>query len=87
LEDTDVTSATQPAYRAYTVVKREGQDDYWLAIGAAFKHGDGDGYNLVLQALPIDGRVILRVPKDDDPPADPPRRERQRDDRRGRRPS
>jgi hypothetical protein len=55
----------QPAYRAYTVVKREGQDDFWLAIGAAFMHQDGDGYNIVLQALPIDGRVVLRLPKDD----------------------
>lgn len=58
-------SATQPAYRAYTVVKREGQDDFWLAIGAAFMHQDGDGYNIVLQALPIDGKVVLRLPKDD----------------------
>jgi hypothetical protein len=56
----------QPRYRAYTVVKREGQDDFWLPIGAAFPHQDGDGYNIVLQALPIDGRVVLRVPKDED---------------------
>ncbi|MGB6534380.1 MAG: hypothetical protein WBF58_00280 [Xanthobacteraceae bacterium] len=55
----------QPAYRAYTVVKREGQDDFWLAIGAAFMHQDGDGYNLVLQALPIDGKVVLRLPKEE----------------------
>ena len=53
----------QPAYRAYTVVKREGQDDFWLAIGAAFMHQDGDGYNIVLQALPIDGKIVLRLPK------------------------
>ena len=31
-------------------------------------HQDGAGYNIVLQALPIDGRVVLRVPKDDDAP-------------------
>ncbi len=55
----------QPAYRAFTVVKREGQDDFWLAIGAAFMHQDGDGYNIVLQALPIDGKIVLRLPKDD----------------------
>jgi len=55
----------QVAYRAYTVIKREGADDFWLPIGAAFMHGDGDGYNIVLQALPIDGRIVLRLPKDD----------------------
>ncbi len=60
----------QPSYRAYTVVKREGQDDFWLSIGAAFMHQDGDGYNIVLQALPIDGRIVLRVPKGDEQPTE-----------------
>ena len=40
-----MASGQQPAYRAYTVVKREGAEDFWLAIGAAFMHQDGDGYN------------------------------------------
>jgi hypothetical protein len=63
--------AAQPDYRAYTIVKREGQDDFWLAIGAAFAHQSGDGFNVILQALPIpntDGqcKIVLRAPKDDD---------------------
>ncbi len=62
----------QPAYRAYTVIKRgEGQDDFWLAIGAAFPHQSGDGFNVVLQALPIAGadgqcKIVLRPPRSDD---------------------
>jgi hypothetical protein len=55
----------QPDFRAYTVVKREGAEDWWCPIGAAFMHQDGDGYNIVLQALPIDGKIVLRLPKDD----------------------
>ena len=59
-------------------IKRDGQDDFWLAIGAAFPHQIGDGFNVVLQALPIpngDGqcKIVLRPPKADDdqqPPAD-----------------
>lgn len=58
-------AAQQPSFRAYTVIKREGQDDFRLAIGAAFMHQNGDGYNVVLQALPIDGKIVLRQPKDD----------------------
>jgi hypothetical protein len=59
----------QAAYRAFTVVKREGQDDFWLPIGAAFAHEKGDGFNVILQALPIsagDGtcKIVLRPPKD-----------------------
>jgi hypothetical protein len=52
-----MATAQQPAYRAFTVVKREGQDDFWLAIGAAFPHQSGDGFNVVLQALPIPNGV------------------------------
>ena len=57
------------AYRAYTVVKRENADDFWLAIGAAFKNSD-DSYNVILQALPIpngDGvcKIVLRPPRDE----------------------
>jgi hypothetical protein len=66
-----MATAQQPAYRAFTVVKREGQDDFWLAIGAAFPHQSGDGFNVVLQALPIpngDGqcKIVLRPPKEGD---------------------
>jgi hypothetical protein len=64
----------QPAYRAYTVVKREGAEDFWLAIGAAFMHQDGDGYNIVLQALPIDGKVVLRLPKGEEQTSETPPR-------------
>lgn len=63
-------SSAQPKYRAYTIVKREGQDDFWLPIGAAFAHQSGDGLNVILQALPIDGKIVLRPPKGDDKPDD-----------------
>jgi len=53
----------QPSFTAYTVVKREGQDDFWLNIGAAWMHQDGEGFNVILQALPIDGKIVLRPPK------------------------
>lgn len=61
----------KPMLRAYTVVKREGQDDYWLPIGAAFPHQSGEGFNVILQALPIqnsDGqcKIVLRPPKGDE---------------------
>jgi hypothetical protein len=73
--------------QAYTVVKREGQDDFWLNIGAAFMHQDGDGYNIMLQALPINGKIVLRPPKaQTEEPAQPPARENpRRDNNRDRR--
>jgi len=67
-----MANSQQPAYRAYTVIERgEGQDAFWLPIGAAFRHQSGDGLNVILQALPVgtgDGtcKIVLRPPKDED---------------------
>jgi hypothetical protein len=55
-----------PTHRAYSVIKREGQDDFWLNLGLAFPHKDGNGFNIVLQAFPLDGKVVLREIADDD---------------------
>jgi hypothetical protein len=69
---TPKSSSSAPDYRAFTVVKREGKDksDYWLDIGAAFAHEDGEGFNVLLHALPIDGKIVLRTIKDnEDKPA------------------
>jgi hypothetical protein len=53
-----------PTHRAYTVIKREGKEDYWLNLGVAFRHEDGEGFNLLLQALPFDGKLVLRTYKE-----------------------
>ena len=39
----------QATHRAYSVIKREGKDDYWLNLGLAFPHKDGKGFNIMLQ--------------------------------------
>jgi hypothetical protein len=82
-----MSATTQPAFRAFTVIKREGQDDFWLPIGAAFPHQSGDGYNVILQALPIpngDGqcKIVLRPPRDQDDSASQPARGTPRRDAR-----
>jgi hypothetical protein len=50
----------QPTHRAYSVIRREGQDDFWLNLGLVFDHKDGKGFNIVLQALPLDGKIVCR---------------------------
>jgi hypothetical protein len=65
----------QPTHRAYSVIRREGQDDYWLNIGLVFPHKDGSGFNLILQAFPLDGKIVVReiTAEDADETAPPPR--------------
>jgi hypothetical protein len=34
---------------------------YWIRIGAAWAHKDGNGFNIQLETAPLDGRISLRV--------------------------
>jgi hypothetical protein len=36
-----MTKSSEMTHRAYLVIKRAGQEDYWLPIGAAFEHARG----------------------------------------------
>lgn len=50
-----------PDYIAYTVRDRgQDKDAAWNRVGAAWSHRDGKGYDLQLDATPVDGRVTLR---------------------------
>ena len=50
----------QPMFRAYTIIDRKNGDPFWLNIGVAFIHRDTKGLNIMLQALPLDGKLVLR---------------------------
>jgi hypothetical protein len=52
------SEAKQPTHRAYSVIRREGQDDFWLNLGLVFPHKDGGGFNIMLQAFPLDGKIV-----------------------------
>lgn len=63
----------QPTHRAYSVIKREGQDDYWLNLGLVFPHKDGGGFNIMLQAFPLDGKIVIReITAEDEAEEQPP---------------
>jgi hypothetical protein len=48
-----------PTHGVYVV---QGEDDnaHWLKIGAAWLHGDGKGANLILEALPLSNKIVVR---------------------------
>jgi len=64
----------RPSHRAYVVEDRDGehteQSGFWTRIGSAWPHKDGKGLNIVLSALPVNGRVVLREYTDEDAKAD-----------------
>ena len=58
------TTSKSPSFIAYQVRDRDGQDSFWTRIGAAFAHKDGKGYTIQVEAVPLDGRITLRVPSE-----------------------
>ena len=53
-------SKKHPSHIAYQV--RDGEkDSYWTRIGVAWATKDGKGYTIQLNAVPLDGKIVLRV--------------------------
>ena len=49
----------QPSHIAYTVQQGKDDQSHWQKIGAAWAT-KGDGLNLKLTSIPLDGNVVLR---------------------------
>lgn len=48
-----------PTHRVYAV-KGNGENSRWTRIGAAWANRDGKGFSVLLDAAPLQGRVVLR---------------------------
>ena len=63
----NTAASKSPSHVAYHVRDREGKTSFWTRIGSAWAHADGKGFNVLLEVVPLDGRVTLRIasePKD-----------------------
>ena len=63
----DTYMANPPTYIAYhvkdTTAGEHGEKrGVWTRVGAAWPNKDGKGFNVVLDVVPLDGRLILREP-------------------------
>lgn len=59
----ETPASKSPSHIAYQV--RDGKDKgFFTRIGAAWPHRDGNGFNIQLEAVPLDGRITLRVASD-----------------------
>lgn len=55
--------AIQPSHTVYTVEGNDADKRIWTKIGAAWLHGDGQGFNVSLVSVPLNGRIVLRTRK------------------------
>lgn len=51
----------KPTHHAYQVRDTAAGSAFWNRIGAAWANADGQGFNIQLESVPIDGRITLRV--------------------------
>lgn len=54
----------RPSFGAFQVKEGPEGQSYFNRIGTAFPHKDGQGHTVQLEALPVDGRVVLRTPQE-----------------------
>lgn len=57
----NATTSKTPTHVAYHLRERDGKKAFWTRIGVAWAHGDGNGFNIQIDCLLIDGRITLRV--------------------------
>ena len=55
----------KPDFIAYSVEEGKDGQAYFNKIGAAWAHRDGQGYDLNMSATPVNGRVSLRMMRDE----------------------
>jgi hypothetical protein len=60
-QDSEARTPKLPSHTAYHVRDREGKKSFWTRVGVAFEHSDRKGFNVSLECVPLDGRIVLRV--------------------------
>lgn len=50
---------SKPTHRLYRVIG-EGKASSWTPIGAAWPNRDGEGYSITCDAVPLQGRIVMR---------------------------
>lgn len=50
----------RPTHRLFRVLGN-GPDSIWTPIGAAWPNKDGLGFSIVCDAVPLQGRIVLRA--------------------------
>ena len=62
--ETNTKSGNKPTHLAYQV-KEVSDKSYYTRIGAVFAHKDGKGFNILLDCVPLDGKITIRAASED----------------------
>ena len=56
-----IPTANTPSHIAYHVRNGNSDKGFWTRIGAAWANADGNGFNIQIENLTLDGRITLRI--------------------------
>ncbi len=59
-QTTKPAGSNSPSHIAYQVRDIAGGKGFWTRVGSAWASKDGKGFTLQLEAVPLDGRIVLR---------------------------
>ena len=60
---TETTTGKKPTHIAYHVRESKDGKGYWTPVGSAWAHGKGSGFNVQLDVVPLDGRIVITANK------------------------
>jgi len=64
MNDENSNTGRKPDQIAYSVKETPDGKGYWNRVGAAWQHKDGHGTEIILDSVPVDGRISLRDQRD-----------------------
>ena len=64
MSDEHSNTGRKPDQIAYAVKDSPDGKGYWNRVGALWNHKDGHGAELILDSMPMDGRITLRDQRD-----------------------
>jgi len=56
----NAAASKAPTHIAYHVRDGKGDKGFFTRIGAAWPHKDNKGFNIQLDMMPLDGKIVLR---------------------------
>ena len=59
-QSTTTVETRKPTHRIYRV-SGEGKASSWTPIGAAWPNKDGMGFSIACDAVPLQGRIVMRM--------------------------
>lgn len=62
-KETSTAPKNLPSHGVF-VVENDGPQAFWTRVGVAWEHADGEGLNVILTAIPVSGRIVIRTRKE-----------------------